>query len=240
MKPLVVIPARGGSKGVPKKNIKPLNGKPLIHYSIEAARQVFNDKDIIVSTDDPEIRAVAEQTGLHVPFLRPAEYATDTAGQHETLLHALEYKRSLGEDPDVLLILQPTSPLRTAEHIRGAMALYTSAIDMVVSVKETGANPYYLLFEENEQGYLEKSKKGTFLRRQDCPKVWEYNGALYVVNIASLESSLINHFEKVIKYEMSDYDSVDIDTVLDFQIAELVLNMKYKTSFHQQEITKRN
>lgn len=223
MKPIVVIPARGGSKGVPKKNIKPLNGKPLIHYSIEAAREVFEDKDIIVSTDDQIIKKAAEDIGLKVPFLRPAQYATDSAGQHETLLHAIEYKRSKGEYPDTLIILQPTSPLRRGHHIKEALALYSPNIDMVVSVKETDSNPYYVLFEENEKGFLEKSKKGNFVRRQDCPRVWEYNGAIYIVSISSLERSTINGFEKIIKYPMRSIDSVDIDTPLDFKLAELVI-----------------
>ena len=223
MKPLVVIPARGGSKGIPNKNIKLLGGKPLIHYTIEAAREVFADEDIIVSTDSERIKEVAEATGLKVPFLRPAHLATDTAGTHEVLLHALEFAEQQGKKPDVVVLLQPTSPFRTAQHIREAIELYHPEIDMVVSVKETKSNPYYVLFEENEQGYLQKSKEGSFTRRQDCPRVWELNGAIYIINTQSLKAKPLNQFNKVKKYVMDELSSHDIDTILDWRVAEAIL-----------------
>lgn len=223
MEPLVVIPARGGSKGVPGKNIKELGGKPLILYTVDEARRLFDDAQIIVSTDDKGIKNKIEESGLKVPFLRPQELATDTAGTYEVLLHAVQYYESLGNQPEVLILLQPTSPFRVAKHIDEALKLYTPDIDMVVSVKETKANPYYLLFEENEEGFLKKSKTGNFTRRQDCPKVWEYNGAIYVINISSLKAKPVGEFEKVIKYEMDEIASHDIDTILDWKIAEYLI-----------------
>ncbi len=219
MRPLVVIPARGGSKGLPGKNIKPLNGKPLIHYSIEVAQSVFEDEVICVSTDSDEIIEVVEQTGLKVPFLRPAELATDTTGSREVLLHALEYYQQNGFDPDVIVLLQPTSPFRTNKHIKEALKLYSSDLDMVVSVKDSKSNPYFTLFEEDENGYLNKSKQGNYTRRQDCPKVWEYNGAIYIINILSLITSPINKFKKVKKYVMDANSSVDIDEEIDWELA---------------------
>ena len=219
----MIIPARGGSKGVPGKNIRPLNGKPLIHYTIEAARAVFPDELIMVSTDDPAIRKVAEQTGLKVPFLRPAELATDTAGSQEVLLHALEVAAASGYEADTVVLLQPTSPFRTETHIRGAMQLFRDGVDMVVGVKETRSNPYYLLFEENEAGFLEKSKKAAFTRRQDCPKVWEINGAVYIIRVSSLRSGPIGSFESVVKYEMDEWSSHDIDTPFDWDMAEMMI-----------------
>ncbi|WKV11364.1 acylneuraminate cytidylyltransferase family protein [Marivirga harenae] len=224
MKPLVVIPARGGSKGVPRKNIKDLGGKPLIYYTIEAAREVFEDKHILVSTDDEEIKEVVEKTGLKVPFIRPKELATDTAGTQEVLKHAIKFSEDNGYFPDTLVLLQPTSPFRTGEHLKKAIDLYHDNIDMVVSVKETKSNPYYLLFEENEEGYLEKSKEGNFTRRQDVPKVWEYNGAVYVININSLEKSRMNQFNRILKFEMSQKSSHDIDDLIDWLIAEKLLD----------------
>jgi N-acylneuraminate cytidylyltransferase len=146
---LCLINARGGSKGVPGKNIKKLMGKPLIHYTIEAARKLFSDEQIIVSTDDLNIKACAEQTGLNVPFIRPAELATDTASTIDVLLHALNFSEVNQYFPDTLILLQATSPLRNANHIKEALNLYNETIDMVVSVKETESNPYYVLFEEN-------------------------------------------------------------------------------------------
>lgn len=222
MKPLVVIPARGGSKGIPDKNIKLLGGKPLIHYTIEAAREVFADEDIIVSTDSERIKEVAEATSLKVPFLRPEHLATDTAGTHEVLLHALEYVEQQGKKPDVVVLLQPTSPFRTAQHIREAMELYHPEIDMVVSVKETKSNPYYVLFEEDEHGYLQKSKEGRFTRRQDCPRVWELNGAIYVISAAALLEKPLNQITKIRKYLMEEFSSHDIDSALDWIVAKAI------------------
>ena len=226
MKPLIVIPARGGSKGVPRKNIKLLNEKPLIHYTIEAAQGVFENQFICISTDDQEIKSVCESKGLTVPFTRPEELATDTSGSYEVLLHAIEYFENQGYFPDTLILLQPTSPFRTSEDIRRALSLYSNSIDMVVSVKETKSNPYYVLFEEDEKGFLRKSKNANFTRRQDCPKVWEYNGAIYIINIKSLKEKNMSSFEKIIKYEMDDFSSHDIDTIFDWKIAELLINQK--------------
>lgn len=222
-KPLIVIPARGGSKGVPGKNIKPLGGKPLIYYTLEAARAVFQDEQILVSTDSEEIKTCVEKTGLKVPFLRPAALATDTAGTYEVLLHALNFAESTGYVPDTLILLQPTTPFRTAEHIREAMKLYDVETEMVVSVKETNANPYYVLREENEQGWLVKSKPGNFTRRQDCPKVYEVNGGIYIMRVSTLKTMPPNQFEKLRKYVMDEISSHDIDSWLDWEVGEVLL-----------------
>ena len=226
MKPLIVIPARGGSKGVPRKNIKVLGDKPLIQYTIDAAKGVFDDEFICVSTDDFEIKSVVEQLGLKVPFLRPNELASDTAGTYEVLLHAISYYESKGYFPDTLILLQPTSPFRTSAHIKEALKLYHESIEMVVSVKETKANPYYILFEEDRNGYLKKTKEANFTRRQDCPKVWEYNGAIYIINVKALKEKTISQFTKVCKFEMDETSSHDIDTLLDWKIAEIIINDK--------------
>ncbi len=223
---LVVIPARGGSKGVPGKNSKPLNGKPLIWYTIEAARDVFNDEDIIVSTDSSEIRECAMQTGLKVPFLRPEVLATDTAASVDVLLHALEFHKNAGNNPDVLVLLQPTSPFRDSRQIKEALELYSDNIDMVVSVKETKSNPYYVLFEEDAKGFLRKSKEAAFTRRQDCPKVWEYNGAIYIINIKSLLSKTFSGLDRIKGYEMDERTSHDIDTEFDWKMAEFLITSK--------------
>lgn len=224
MKPLVVIPARGSSKRLPGKNIKLLYGKPLIHYTIEAAKGVFDDSIICVSTDDEDIKQVSEQTGLKVPFLRPKDLAKDTTDSRSVLLHAYEYyKNEKGYEAGVIILLQPTSPLRNSSHIREALELYHEGLDMVVSVKETDANPYFVLYEENDNGYLDKSKKGNFTRKQDCPDVWEFNGAIYIINIQSLKNSDIQNFKKTNKYVMSKNDSVDIDTETDWILAEIFL-----------------
>lgn len=224
---LVIIPARGGSKGVPGKNIKKLNGKPLIQYTIDAARELFSDEDIIVSTEDEKIKKTVEDIGLKVPFLRPLELATDTSGTQEVLIHALDFMQSLGNKYNTILLLQPTSPFRKANHIKEAIQIYKqNQAEMVVSVKETKANPYYVLKEENSEGYLENSKKGNYTRRQDCPKVWELNGAIYVINARSIKKSALSDLKKVRKYVMDEYSSHDIDTMLDWSIAETILSKK--------------
>lgn len=224
MKPLVVIPARGGSKGIPRKNIKLLGGKPLIQYTIEAAREVFDDVFICVSTDDEEIKTVIESLGLKVPFLRPATLATDTAGTYEVLLHAIGHYENSGYEPDTLILLQPTSPFRTAQHINEALGLFDETCEMLVSVKETKSNPYYVLREENQEGWLVKSKEGNFVTRQDCPKVYELNGAIYIINIDALKAKHLHEFTKVRKYEIDEVSSHDIDSELDWKLAELLFN----------------
>ncbi len=221
---LVIIPARGGSKGIPYKNIKPLNGKPLIEYTIDVARQIVDDAHICVSTDDKEIIKVVEEYGLHVPFVRPAYLATDTAGTYEVLLHALDFYEHQGEKFDNIVLLQVTSPFRTAEHVKDALSLYSKDIDMVVSVKEASTNPYYNCFEEDGNGFLRISKgDGTFIRRQDMPKAWEYNGAIYIINPDSLKQLPMSKFSKKVKYVMDELHSLDLDSLLDWKLAELLI-----------------
>lgn len=223
MKTLAIIPARGGSKGVQGKNIKLLNGKPLIEYTVDAAKQVFATGDICVSTDSIAISEVVKRLGIDTPFLRPAELAEDNSSTYEVLLHALAYYKSAGKEYDTVVLLQPTSPFRIADDIKQAMQLYTAGTEMVVSVKETDANPYYVLFEENAAGYLEKSKEGNFSSRQQCPVVWQYNGAVYVINVSALLKGSHLNFKKVKKYVMPTMRSLDIDTEADWDYAEFLL-----------------
>ena len=136
---LFVIPARGGSKGLPGKNIKDLCGKPLIAYSIDVARAFADDEHICVSTDSEEIKRVVEDYGLTVPFIRPAYLATDTASSNDVLIHAVNYFEMLGREYKRLVLLQPTSPLRSIEDVSGSLTLYSDDIDMVVSVTKSHA-----------------------------------------------------------------------------------------------------
>jgi len=228
MKALVIIPARSGSRGIPGKNIKLLGDKPLIQYSIDAALKVFNKEDILVSTDSKEIKVIAENCGLNVPFLRPDELATDFTSSQDVILHAIDYTQQRGQNYDTVVLLQPTSPFRNAQHIEEAIKLYDKRLEMVVSVKVSGHNPYYTLYEESDNGFLTQSKKAKFTRRQDCPNVYAYNGAIYVISIDALKTKSIAEFDKVKKYEMSELHSIDLDTPLDWDLAEIVLN-KYLT-----------
>lgn len=221
---LVIIPARGGSKGIPNKNIKLLNNKPLIQYSIDVANSLQIEKTICVSTDSDKIKSTVQALGTTVPFIRPEHLATDTASSQDVLLHAITHYETQGKTFDAVLLLQPTSPFRTTEQVENAISLFNKNLDMVVSVKEAEANPYYNLFEENENQFLEPSKKGHFTRRQDCPKVWEYNGAIYVINIEALKSKKMSEFKHIKKYEMDALTSTDIDNPIDWKWSEFILN----------------
>jgi N-acylneuraminate cytidylyltransferase len=227
MKTLFIIPARGGSKGIPGKNIRPFAGKPLIFHALQLARCFAEDKDICITTDSDEIAVEVAQANYQVPFIRPESLANDESGMYGVLLHAINHYQKIGRDYECIVLLQPTSPFRLPAHVSGAMALYTNEIDMVVSVKAAEANPYYVLFEENNEGYLVKSKEGDFLRRQDCPKVWQYNGAIYVINPKSLIRQGLHEFVRITKYPMDAMHSVDLDSEHDWQFAEF-LNAKYQ------------
>lgn len=227
MKPLFIIPARGGSKGIHRKNIKFLGGAPLINYSIEAARKFgASDSHILLSTDDDEIAKVAEDfCGLSVPYRRPGYLATDTAGSREVILDAMDWAEATGIKFDVVVLLQPTSPLRTADDIKGALSLYKDGVDMVVSVSEAPCNPYYDCFEtDSVTGSLHVSKgDGLITRRQDAPPVWVFNGAVYVIRPDSIRHFQLGALQVRIPYIMPRERSVDIDTMLDWQIAESLI-----------------
>jgi len=224
--PLYVIPARGGSRGIPHKNIRLLCGKPLIAYSIEAARGAgAPDSHILVSTDDAEIAGVVnKETGLAVPFMRPDSLATDTAGSREVILHAMDRADEMGLQYDVVVLLQPTSPLRMACDITGALSYYREGVDMVVSVTEAPCNPYYDCFETAPDGTLHVSKgDGLITRRQDAPRAWVYNGAVYVINPMSIRNMPLGSFPVRVPFVMPRERSIDIDTPLDWKIAECLL-----------------
>lgn len=221
---LFIIPARGGSKGIPRKNIKELCGSPLIHYSIEVARSIAPDSHVIVSTDDDEIREVAEQTGLKVDYRRPATLGGDNVGSREVILDAMDYADRKGIMYDKVVLLQPTSPMRTIEDVEGCINLYHPGVDMVVSVTPAACNPYYDCFETAEDGSLHVSKgDGLYTRRQDVPKAWQYNGAVYVINPHSIRKMGLGEFPVRIPYEMPRSRSVDLDTPIDWKITEMLM-----------------
>lgn len=220
MKILIIIPARGGSKGLPGKNIKELCGKPLICWTIDVAREISEDGDICVSTDYQSIADTVEKYGLKIPFLRPDSLASDIATTRDTIIHALDYYKGQGKDYDVVLLLQPTSPLRTTKHIREALALYRPDLDMVVSVKKS--HTAAVIAHDDENGFLIPTLNTSVGRRQDMPEYYEYNGAIYVINVQSLYTNNTMNFKRKIKYVMDEESSVDIDTELDLKIVELI------------------
>ena len=227
MRPLVIIPARGGSKGIPHKNIMELEGKPLICYTIDAARKFTTDDNICVSTDDDAIIKVVEAYGLRIPFKRPGYLATDNAGTNGVLLHALDFYERKGNQYDMVVLLQATSPFRRAEDVIEAVKHYDDSIDMVTSVMPAKCNPYYDGFEDDADGLLTISKgDGSIERRQDAPRVWQQNGAVYVINPVQLKAKGLTGMTKIRKYVMDELHSVDIDNMLDWKIAEIMLKDK--------------
>lgn len=224
MTPLYLIPARGGSKGIPHKNIKLLAGKPLIQYSIEIARQLTTDDDICVSTDDPEIRAVAESLGLKVPFVRPEYLASDTATTSDVIVHALNFYKEQGREYDVVVLLQPTSPLRRVDDVKECLKVYTGDIDMAVSVKESSVAA--VLCHEDENGNLVDTLSNGSTRRQDARKLFEYNGAVYIINAKAVLEKGLSGFTRIKKYVMPELNSLDIDTMTDWYMVEALLEKK--------------
>ncbi len=218
---LFVIPARGGSKGLPGKNIKELCGKPLIAYSIDVAREFVDDEHICVSTDSEEIKQVVESYGLYVPFLRPDYLATDTATTNDVLVHAVNFFKEKGVEYIKLVLLQPTSPLRTSQDVQGAMGFYRDDIDMVVSVMKSHAPA--VLCSENEDGFVELVYNKNAAGRQQLQDMYEFNGAVYVINIQALLDKGLSMFTKRVKYAMSKEHSVDIDDIYDFYQVETII-----------------
>lgn len=203
--------------------MKQLGAQPLIRYSLDIARALSSDDHICVSTDDKQVIDILKAAHYQVPFTRPDHLATDEAGMHEVMLHALSFYKNQGIDYNRLVLLQPTSPFRTEEQVHEAISLFHSGLDMVVSVKVARSNPYYVLMEENKEGWLSKSKQASFGRRQDAPEVYELNGAIYVINANRLLQGPISGFERIKKYVMNEISSLDLDTPFDWMIAETVM-----------------
>lgn len=220
LKVLAIIPARGGSKGLPKKNIYLLNNKPLIAYTIDASiGSKYIDKTI-VSSDSDEILSIAETLNVDI-LKRPADLASDTTPTEPVIKHVLENFPGY----DLLILLQPTSPLRTASHIDAALELLVSKqATSLISVFEPGHSPYKS-FKENNRGYLEGliDNKTPFMRRQDLPKVYIPNGAIYIAyaNIFLKSGSLFS--EKAVPFVMDAIISIDIDNEEDVKrVSDLI------------------
>ncbi len=222
-KVLGLIPARGGSKGIPRKNVRLLGGKPLIAWTInEAEKSNYIDR-LIVSTDDTEIAETARNWGAEVPFMRPAELASDTARGIDVVLHAI---RELPRY-DVVVLLQPTSPFRTVEDIDGAIQLWTKTGDSVVGVTESSMSPYWMYSLGGNGQLTELFPKPPSANRQDLPSAYVLNGAIYTAsadNVRKYESFL----RPVARaYVMPVDRSVDLDSPFDWEYAEYLVSRKH-------------
>ena len=218
---IATICARGGSKGLPGKNIRPFAGRPLIAHTIAHALACEQIDAVYVSTDDARIAAAARAAGATVPYLRPAELATDEVGKVPVIEHLVAHLESTGERIARVVDLQPTSPLRVSADIAAALAMRPDA-DLVVSVCEAADNPYFNLVEPGADGWMHLSKGHGGVRRQDVPPVYALNGSIYVWQREALARAAVQGMwsVKIATSLMPRGRSVDIDTLEDFEYAE--------------------
>lgn len=223
LKTLALIPARGGSKGILRKNIQPLAGKPLIAWSIQAALACHDIASVVVSTEDEEIAEISQRWGAELPFLRPAELAQDHTPSMDVVLHALQHLPQF----DAVLLLQPTSPLRSKTDIEGCLFMAAEQhAQCIVSVSEPAQSPYWM-FKLGSDGRLNKLIDAPDMtRRQDLPAVYAINGALYFAKTDWLRVNKTFLSKETLGYVMSPEKSLDIDTPLDWKFAEFILTSK--------------
>lgn len=223
---LAVITARGGSKGIKGKNIKPLNGIPLIKYSTNACmKSKYIDKTIL-STDDEKIAAVVKETGVEVPFMRPDELASDTATSLSVIQHAIKFLEDKNEKFDYIIIIQPTSPFRTSKHIDEAISklINNKDAESIVGVTEVDYSPYWMKTIEDDRikSFMEIDEN-KITRRQDLPKVYKMNGAIFISkrDVFIEKNKVLG--DNILPFIMNEDESIDIDNILDFKLAELML-----------------
>lgn len=226
-----LIPARGGSKSIPRKNIKLLAGKPLIAWTIEAALQSHRLSRVIVSTDDAEIAQVARECGAETPFLRPSELANDDSSSISVVLHAIHWlEEREGFLPDYVLLLQPTSPFRSVQDICAAIELAEDRKAIaVIGVSEAERHPY-LCKRILDDGTLADfvTSDLAYLRRQDLPPAYALNGAVYLNRRESLLRDHSFHPSGALAYVMPIERSLEIDTPWDWRVAELILQDQHE------------
>lgn len=217
---IATVCARGGSKGLPGKNLRDFDGQPLIARTIAQALACPGIGGVYVSTDDEAIAQAARAAGAQVPYLRPAELATDEAGKLPVIEHLVRHLEGQGIRPSTVVDLQPTSPLREAADISAALALRDRA-GLVLSVCEAHDNPYFNLAEARPDGHIVLSKGTGGARRQDMPAVYALNGAIYVWQRAALAQAAAQGLWSVpaVPYVMPRWKSVDIDDLDDFELA---------------------
>lgn len=224
MKPLCVIGARGGSKEIPKKNIRLFAGKPLIAYTIESALKSNIFSDVVISTEDKTIAKISKNYGAKVPFVRPKKLATDKASMTDVLLHAVNQINSLGFEFDVLVNLDCTVPLLQKSDIKGGINLLKQKkCDSVCLVYNQHHNPYYNMFETNSKGFLKLSKKikSKINTRQKAPTVYQAVG-IYVLDLVKFMKYKKLFMPKTLPYEIPPEHGIMIDTELEFQIVECI------------------
>lgn len=227
MKNLAIIPARSGSKGLKDKNIKLMNGKPLLSYSILAARDSGVFDEIMVSTDSQKYADIAIQYGASVPFLRSVENSSDTAGSWDMVLEVLNNYKALGQEFDTVCLLQPTSPLRTGKDIFDAYKDFQdNDVDAITSVCEVDHSPLWTMTLDEDRMLTEYKKKSSDVPRQQLAPYYRINGAVYIRKIVYGENGAELIDIKEIAFIMDKRRSIDIDDALDFAIGEYLMQQK--------------
>lgn len=224
---IITICARGGSVGVPGKNIRMLCGKPLIGWTISQALESGVADRIFVSTDSEEIAAVARDCGAQVPFLRPAELATSTAGKVPVIQHLVNWVEANHGAVERIIDLDPTSPLREVADIQACAGLLDAETDVVITAYEADKNPYFNMVEHKDNGFYERVCKpaSEALGRQSAPRVYSMNASIYAWHRHTLSSSLWD-FPRIRLHVMPRERSIDIDHPIDFDLVELLMKKR--------------
>jgi CMP-N,N'-diacetyllegionaminic acid synthase len=226
IKPFCIIPARGSSKRLPRKNILLINGKPLIAYVIEAANESKAFDEIFVSTDDVDIAEVALSFGASVPFMRPKRLATDSATIVDVCLHMVEWAENIGRVYKDLCVLSPTCPLVSSRHMREAIALFEGAdAQFLVSISDFDHPPFWALRMEGRR--LAPFWGKDYIRKtQELPHLYRPNGAISLAKVAEFKRERTFYVPGLLGYYMPRCESIDIDDQFDLQVAECILRSK--------------
>ena len=232
MEALFVIPARGGSKGLPKKNIKSIAAKRLVVWSVEAAKKaaaIIGNCDLIISTDSQEIADVAKNYGAQIPFLRPDELASDTATSVDVMLHALNFMETSGKHYEYIAMIEPTSPQRDEHDLVNALQQLkntTNAESIVGVCKTEGCHPLFLT--KLNKGFLEPYENKTYkvYRRQEIDEVYFFEGSMYISKVESFKKRKSFYHEKTLGFEMPKWKSFEVDDMTDFLIIEKLLQAR--------------
>ena len=226
---IALICARGGSKGLPGKNIRPLGGKPLISWAINTAKKVDRISKIIVSTDCDGIARIAKENGAEVPFIRPSDLAKDNSPEWLVWKHALEYlSKNKQMEIDGLVVIPPTAPLRNVDDINNCLDEFEKGkVDIVITVSEAQRNPYFNMIVNNKDGYssLVIQPESRITRRQDAPVVFDMTTVAYVVRPQFLNESNSIFSGRVRSVCIPRERAIDIDTLLDFKVAESLIKL---------------
>lgn len=220
---VALILARGGSKGLPRKNLLPLAGKPLIVHAIDLALALPRVQRVVVSTDELEIADVARKAGADVPFLRPAELATDTAPEWRAWQHAIRSLRDAGETVDAILSLPPTSPLRNRSDVDCCIDTFLKgSTDVVITVRDAERNPYFNMVRREPDGSVRLAIEGAFARRQDAPEIYDMTTVAYVARADFVLSAGRLFDGRVRAVRIPSERALDIDSELDLRIGDML------------------